>query len=164
MKIYTYAGAGLFGEECRYLAYYLGFEAAADPHEATVAIAPLLRRRLTPDEWAAPSFGTLIFHPSALPYRRGPDAIKQAIAAGERVSGVTWFWCNAGLDEGDVCDQELVVLLPGESPWDAYINRFQPAGIRALQRALVGVLNGTPRRIPQDERLATYDGFLQKAG
>ena len=158
MKIFAYDGGFSFRDECLSLAFAMGFGLTRDLAAADVAIAPLLRRRLTDEEWAAPVHGTLIFHPSALPYRRGPDAIKHTIAAGERVSAATWFWCNGKLDAGDVCEQELVVLLPGELPRDAYEHRFKPAGLRALQRALAGVANDNPRRIRQDELLATYDG------
>lgn len=58
------------------------------------AIAPLLRHKLKREEYTSPRLGTLIFHPSALPYRRGPDSIRQTIAAGERVSAGSWFWCD----------------------------------------------------------------------
>ncbi len=158
MKIFIHPGGDEFGLECHGLARQLGFGWTSDPAASTVAIAPLLRRRLTDEEWAAPVLGTLIFHPSALPYRRGPDAIKHAIAAGERVSAATWFWCNGQLDAGDICEQELVLLLPGERPRDAFEHRFKPAALRALQRALAGVAKDDARRIRQDERLATYDG------
>lgn len=158
MKIFVYFDEGEFCHECATLAFSLGFKMVQDPADADVAIAPLLRRRLTDQEWSAPTHGTLIFHPSALPYRRGPDAIKHAIAARERVSAATWFWCNGKLDAGDICEQELVLLLRWELPRSAYEHRFKPAGLRALQRALAGVLNDNPRRIPQDEELATYDG------
>ena len=57
-----------------------------------------------------------------------------------------------------MCEQEVVVLRPGESAGRAYHTRFVPAGLRALRRALEGVRTVTPRRAPQDPSLATYDG------
>lgn len=158
MKIFVYPGAGVFGAECFNLAAAMGFVHANEPIEADVAIAPLLRYKLSQTEFLAPVHGTLIFHPSALPYRRGPDSIKHTLAAGEVVTAVTWFWCDVGLDTGDICEQEVVVLCPGEHPRHAYANRFIPAGLRALGRALQGVRRGDPRRIPQEHALATYDG------
>ncbi|HPZ99577.1 MAG TPA: hypothetical protein PLT93_15700, partial [Phycisphaerae bacterium] len=62
-----------------------------------------------------------------------------------------------GMDTGPICEQEVVVLRPGESPGRAYHTRFVPAGLRALARAVEGILAGTPRRVTQDEHLATYD-------
>ena len=107
----------------------------------------------------APLQGTLIFHPSILPYHRGPDAIRWAVLSGERVSGVTWFWCDDGLDTGPICEQEPVLLMPGESPGRAYHTRFVPAGVRAFKRAVDGCLNGYPRRVKQEAGLGTYESF-----
>ena len=162
MRAYVHAcgdaSAEAFRAACETIAHEAGFTPADRPDDADVAIAPMLTRRLARAEYDAPRCGTLVFHPSALPYRRGPDAIRHAVAAGERVSASTWFWCSDGLDEGDVCEQEVVVLRPGESAGRAYHTRFVPAGLRALRRALDGVRAGTPRRAPQDPSLATYDG------
>lgn len=163
MRYYLYDNNCDFSAACERECVAAGLLPADEPHLASVAIAPLLRRRLQPSEWSAPVLGTLIFHPSALPYRRGPDAVRNAIAAGERVSAATWFWCTAGFDEGPVCEQEVVVLMPGESAGRAYHTRFVPAGIRALRRSLAGIAAGEPRRVPQDAGLATYDAAVPVA-
>jgi len=168
MKVYVYprgdASAEAFQAACELVAREAGFALAETPEGADVAIAPMLSRKIPRSKYESPRYGTLVFHPSALPYRRGPDAIRHAVAAGERVSAATWFWCSDGLDEGDVCEQEVVVLRPGESAGRAYHTRFVPAGLRALRRALEGVLAGTPRRAPQDPSLATYDGRFVREG
>lgn len=157
MKIYRHAGGGAFGEACEQVAAAAGFQTVYTPEEADVAIAPLLTRRLNASEYNAPRIGTLIFHPSALPYRRGPDAVRHTVEAHERVTAATWFWCADGLDTGDLCEQQTVVLKPGESPGRAYHTRIAPAGLEALARALDGIARGKPRRVPQDNELATYD-------
>ena len=133
------------------------FERVGTVSDAYFAIAPRLVDKLTASLLAAPTLGTLVFHPSALPYRRGPSAIQHAISAGERVSGVTWFWANDRYDAGDICSQEPVILVPGESAGRAYHTRFIPAGCRALATALAFIRMGYPRRWHQDEALATYD-------
>lgn len=142
-----------------------GFKRSDDPYWSAFAIAPRLTRILSAAEYSAPNNGTLIFHPSALPYGRGPDAIRWAVERGERVSAVTWFFADAGKDTGPICSQAPVVLLPGESAGRAYHTRFVPAGIEAL-RAAVGEYrrNGRFTRRPQDEALATYDGRYQSDG
>lgn len=154
---FVYDGPGPFPGEVRALLDRLYWRLADSPAAATVALAPRLHRRLPAADLAAPLHGTLIFHPSALPYRRGPDAIRAAVAAGDRVSGATWFWGTDQLDAGPICEAEVVVLRPGESAGRAYHTRFIPAGLRALERALKSIALGTPRRIAQDESLATYD-------
>ena len=139
MKFYCFAGGDEFGAACCAVCVAAGFDMVDRPIDADFAIAPLLRRKLRREEYAAPRLGTLIFHPSPLPYRRGPDAIRQTVAAGERVSAATWFWCEDGLDTGAICEQELVLLHPDESAGRAYHTRFVPAGLRALRRAVDGV-------------------------
>lgn len=151
-----------FCRQAEELAVRLGFVRVAWPEVAELAIAPRLNRKLDRSEFQSPAQGTLIFHPSALPYRRGPDAIRQAVAADERVSAATWFWCDDGLDTGPICEQEVVLIARCDRPIDAYRRRFIPAGLRALERALLGVRENRPRRVPQDESLATYDGWLPR--
>lgn len=163
MRVYIHPGAGAFGEACMAECVAAGLEESGQA-EADLALAPRLTRRLYRQEYSAHRFGTLVFHPSALPYRRGPDALRRAVLAGERVSAATWFWCAEGWDAGPVCEQEVVVLCPGESAGRAYHTRFVPAAIRALERCLAGVNAGRPRRIEQDEALATYEGWLNETG
>jgi methionyl-tRNA formyltransferase len=157
ISFYLHPGGADFGEQCRRLALRLGMVEESSPARADVALAPLLRRVLLAAEYDAPVYGTLIFHPSALPFRRGPDAIRNTVAAGDRVSAATWFWCDERLDAGDLCASEVVVLLPGESAGRAYHTRFIPAGLRALERALNSVILRRPIRFGQEEALATYD-------
>ena len=154
---YCYDGAEEFSLRCMEACLRHGLRRVTSRNEAMFAIAPRLTRKLSAIEWSAPNLGTLIFHPSILPYHRGPDAIRWAVLGGERVSGVTWFWCDDGLDTGPICEQEPVLLKPGESPGRAYFSRFLPAGLRALDRAIVGILAGRPRRVEQDESLSTYE-------
>lgn len=153
-----------FSRACAAMCERWGFARVSNPAEALFAIAPLLTRKIPRSTWSAPRLGTLIFHPSALPYRRGPDAIRHTVEARERVSAATWFWCDDGLDSGPVCAQEVVVLRPGESPGRAYHTRFCPAGLRALERALAQIACGVPARIEQDHTLSTYDPRLPLRG
>lgn len=157
---YIYDGAGEFGDRCIDVCEATGLARVTAPEEATFAVAPKLTKVLSRHDWSAPLLGTLIFHPSILPYHRGPDAIRWAVLSGERVSGVTWFWCDEGLDTGPICEQEPVLLNLSESPGRAYHTRFVPAGVRAFERAVKGVLIGDPRRVKQEAGLGTYESYL----
>jgi len=158
-SFYIYDGAGEFGDRCVDVCERYGFARVMAPSEATFAIATKLLKIIPREQWAAPELGTLIFHPSVLPYHRGPDAIRWAVLGGERVSGVTWFWAEDGLDTGPICEQEAVLLDPKESPRRAYHTRFIPAGIRALERAVWEIFRDRPRRVPQEPVLASYESF-----
>lgn len=155
---FVHDGQGEFVERCRGLCGAMLFEMVDDPAAAKVAIAPRLMRRLGRAEFKAPLFGTLIFHPSALPHRRGPDAIRWSVHYGDRVSAATWFWADDGLDTGPICEQEVVLLKPGESAGRAYHTRFIPAGLRALERALRSIRRGLPNRTAQEAGLETWQG------
>jgi methionyl-tRNA formyltransferase len=122
-----------------------------------LAIAPLLTRIIPAGELEEPIHGTLIFHPSPLPYGRGASAIKWAYRRGEPVTAATWFWANDGIDTGDICEQEIVRIDHDIRPRDFYERDVIPAMIRTLGRALDDIAHGRIRRVPQIERHATYD-------
>lgn len=133
------------------------------PAAADVAAAPLLLRKLTPAEVRAPAVGTLIFHPSLLPRHRGRDAIRWAFRQGEPFSGATWFWADDGLDTGDVCEQEVLEILPGERPRDFYARAVVPACRRLLALALADLRAGHVRRRPQRAEAATWEPAIARA-
>ncbi|MCL2563131.1 MAG: hypothetical protein FWE08_03750 [Oscillospiraceae bacterium] len=133
-----------------------------DIHKADLAIAPLLTTFLATEEILMPRMGTLVFHPSLLPRHRGGDAIKWAFKLGEAYSGVTWFWPDEGIDSGDICEQEVVGILPGESPREFYQRAVIPAAVRSLGRALEGVASGMPRRVPQQLEHGSYEPRIRK--
>lgn len=54
-------------------------------------------------------------HPSLLPSFPGAHAIRDALAHGVRVSGVTVHWVDEGLDSGPILAQAAVDVLPGDT-------------------------------------------------
>ena len=153
---FLYDDGGPFAARCSALCAAFGLGRAARPEHALFSLAPCWRRRIPTSELLAPASGVLVFHPSPLPHGRGPDAIRAAVSAGERVGAATWFWASEGLDEGDLCEQEFFVLDPSESPGRAYHTRYVPAGVRSLSRAVCGIIDGCPRRVRQDSSLASW--------
>ncbi|MCL2856190.1 MAG: hypothetical protein FWE19_00500 [Oscillospiraceae bacterium] len=135
-----------------------------DIRSADIAIAPLLTTILTPGAIQLPRVGTLVFHPSLLPRHRGADAIRWAFKLGETYTGVTWFWPDAGIDTGDICEQEVVAILPGETPREFYTRAVMPAAVRTLARALEDIAAGHPRRVPQQHEHGTYETKIMRRG
>ncbi len=55
-------------------------------------------------------------HPSLLPKYPGLHAWEQALAAGEKVTGVTVHYVDAFIDHGDIIAQREVPVLEGDTP------------------------------------------------
>lgn len=125
-----------------------------------LAIAPLLTRILPEKEIKEPVYGTLIFHPSPLPFGRGASAIKHAYKRNDAITAATWFWADDGIDSGDICEQEIIKINYDLRPRDFYANDVLPAMIRTLERALLNLSKGIVRRVPQVEKYSTYDARI----
>lgn len=130
-----------------------------EPHDtgAHLAIAPLLTLKISNEEINRPMLGTLIFHPSPLPWGRGASSIKWAYKRAEPITGATWFWANERYDAGDICEQEIVTINYVQTPRAFYEAHIIPAMVRTLRRALVAIEWGYIRRIPQVEEYSSYD-------
>ena len=57
----------------------------------------------------------LNIHPSLLPRFSGLDAWKQALAAGEKVTGCTVHYVDEKIDHGDIIAQREVAILPNDT-------------------------------------------------
>ena len=55
-------------------------------------------------------------HPSLLPKFPGMEAWRQALAAGEKLTGCTVHYVDAGIDSGEIIAQRKVPVLPNDTP------------------------------------------------
>jgi phosphoribosylglycinamide formyltransferase-1 len=69
-------------------------------------------------------------HPSLLPKFPGIESWKQALDAGEKVTGCSVHYVDAGIDSGEIIAQRKVPVLPGDTPESLH------ARIQAAERAL----------------------------
>jgi phosphoribosylglycinamide formyltransferase-1 len=69
-------------------------------------------------------------HPSLLPKFPGIESWKQALEAGEKVSGCSVHYVDAGIDSGEIVAQRKVPVLPGDTPESLH------ARIQVAERAL----------------------------
>ena len=59
-------------------------------------------------------FPTINSHPALLPEFPGAHAVRDALAAGVKVTGTTVHWVDAGVDTGPIITQMEVPVLPGD--------------------------------------------------
>ena len=69
-------------------------------------------------------------HPSLLPKFPGVEAWKQALDAGEKITGCSVHYVDAGIDSGEIIAQRKVPVLPGDTAESLH------ARIQIAERAL----------------------------
>lgn len=108
-----------------------------------------------------PPLGNINVHASLLPKHRGAAPIACSIMKGERETGVTTMFMDAGIDTGDILLQEKTQI--GESETCSELTeRLSRIGAELLIRTVAELEKGTLKRIPQNETEMTYDPMLDK--
>ena len=126
---------------------------------AVVAYGQILRRPLLD----MPLFGCVNCHFSLLPKYRVAAPVVAALAAGERITGVTVMHMGAGLDDGPIMLQSFEPIYP-DTTGGALMADLATAGGVTLAKALRLMSdNALPPEVPQDSSHATYARKLTKA-
>lgn len=102
-----------------------------------------------------PRLGCVNVHASLLPRHRGAAPIQAAIAAGDRVTGVTTMFMDEGLDTGDMILRYEVPIEPDDDAGSVH-DKLASAGAPLLLETLRRLAAGTAPRTAQDDGLATY--------
>ena len=116
-----------------------------------------------PEFCAIPKHGMIQFHPSLLPLHRGPAAIPWAIIRGRSETGLTIFRLTPGLDEGPIILQKRIPIGPNDTAASLYFDKIFPLGVEALLQAADLVTAGRATEWTQDEKEATYEGWVREA-
>jgi methionyl-tRNA formyltransferase len=116
-----------------------------------------------PEFCAIPKHGMIQFHPSLLPLHRGPASIPWAIIRGRTETGLSIFRPTPGLDEGPVILQKRVAIGPNDTAASLYFDKIFPLGVEALLQAADLVTAGRATEWTQDEKEATYEGWVREA-
>lgn len=108
-----------------------------------------------------PKLGIINLHFSLLPKLRGAAPINWAIINGEQKTGVTVFFINEKMDEGDIILQKEIEIGERERV-DKLRERMIPIGTSLLLSAIDSIEKGDFKRIPQNHALATYAPKIKK--
>ena len=110
----------------------------------------------------APKIGTFQFHPSLLPYHRGPSAISWPIAMGSTRTGLSIFWPDEGLDAGPILLTKSCRIEPTDTLTNVYFNKLFPMGIDAMIESLELVKAGIILKYEQDLSSGSYESWFTK--
>ncbi len=104
-----------------------------------------------------PKKGCINVHASLLPKLRGGAPIHHAIIDGYTKTGVTIMYMAEGMDTGDMISQKEIEITDDDTASSLH-DKLSILGRDLLLETLPSILDGTCRRIKQDDSLATY-GF-----
>ncbi|GKW44920.1 methionyl-tRNA formyltransferase [Planococcus sp. NCCP-2050] len=103
----------------------------------------------------APKLGAINVHASLLPAYRGGAPIHQAIIDGQTQTGVTIMYMVDRLDAGDIISQTAVEIGKTDHTGSMF-EKLSAAGTQLLKETLPSIVEGTNKRIPQDEEKVTF--------
>mgnify|MGYP004498355947 FL=1 len=109
-----------------------------------------------------PKYGCINVHASLLPKYRGASPIQWSIVCGENETGVSTMLLDKGMDTGDVllsAATKIGSTETAEELWD----RLKVMGGDLLIKTVEGLVSGSIKPIPQDEKKATYAPIIKKA-
>ena len=95
-----------------------------------------------------PKKGSINVHGSLLPQYRGAAPIQWAVLNGDKKTGITTMYMNAGMDTGDMILQEEVQIGEDETTGELW-DRLSKIGAKLLVETVDKIEKGTAPRTPQ---------------
>ncbi len=122
-----------------------------------VAFGQILSQRLLD----IPPFGCINVHASLLPRYRGAAPMQWSIIRGEKKTGVTTMFMDAGLDTGDMLlKQEMDIT--EDMTLEELHDGLMEMGAGVLRQTLEQLSDGSLRRIPQRDEESGYAPMIGK--
>ena len=101
--------------------------------------------------FSMPRLGTFNLHASLLPDYRGAAPINYAVINGETKSGVTTFFINEKIDEGNILLQAETEISPEDNAGTLH-DRLMEIGAKLVVETLDGLAEGKLMEIPQNQK------------
>ncbi|MBT6735854.1 MAG: methionyl-tRNA formyltransferase, partial [Cryomorphaceae bacterium] len=106
-------------------------------------------RKLAQEIFTIPKYGTINLHASLLPNYRGAAPINWCLINNEIKTGVTTFFINDKIDQGDILLQKDV-MINDEDDFGSLYNKLSKVGAELLVKTIEGVFNETIKPIKQN--------------
>lgn len=98
--------------------------------------------------FSMPRMGTFNLHASLLPAYRGAAPINYAVLNGETKTGVTTFFINEKIDEGNILLQEETEILPEDNAGTLH-DKLMKIGAKLVVKTLDELANDNIKEVPQ---------------
>jgi methionyl-tRNA formyltransferase len=131
-------------------------------HESDLCVMAYVLLFVPEEALNVPKYGSIQYHPSLLPWHKGPSSINWPIIMGKKKTGLSIFWPDNGLDTGPILLQKEVDIEPDDTLGSVYFNKLYPLGVEAMMESIELVRAGNPPRESQDANAGSYEGWCRK--
>ena len=108
-----------------------------------------------------PKYGCINVHASLLPYLRGGAPLNHAIIDGYEKTGVTIMYMDEGMDTGDIIST-YEYNISDTTTFGDLADALSLEGSKLLIKTLPHIIDGSAKRIKQDDKLATYAYVIKR--
>jgi methionyl-tRNA formyltransferase len=131
-------------------------------HEADLCVMAYVLLFVPEEALNVPKYGSIQYHPSLLPWHKGPSSINWPIIMGKEKTGLSIFWPDNGLDTGPILLQKEVEIGPDDTLGSIYFDSLFPIGVDAMLESIDLVRDGNAPREVQDPDDGSYEGWCRK--
>ena len=131
-------------------------------HEADLCVMAYVLLFVPEEALNVPKYGSIQYHPSLLPWHKGPSSINWPIIMGKEKTGLSIFWPDNGLDTGPILLQKEVDIEPDDTLGSVYFDKLFPLGVEAMLEAIDLVRDGKAPKEVQDPDAGSYEGWCRK--
>lgn len=108
-----------------------------------------------------PKYGCINVHASLLPKYRGAAPINWALINGEKITGVTTMFMDAGLDTGDILLKSELLIEKSDTAGSLFV-KLAELGSKLIVETLSKIEKNEIIRIPQDNKDSSYASLLSR--
>ena len=131
-------------------------------HEADLCVMAYVLLFVPEEALNVPKYGSIQYHPSLLPWHKGPSSINWPIIMGKEKTGLSIFLPDNGLDTGPILLQKEVDIEADDTLGSVYFNKLFPLGVEAMMESIELVRDGKAPRDVQDPDDGSYEGWCRK--